>query len=164
MVQSGDVWRPGGRVLPECLTPGTLGARWVRADTLAGMPSDAAPDQSAADGYLQRAHLLAELGRYDEGIGELTALIATEPAHVPALTMLARMHLAADRPSEALAAAEAAVTAAGGPPADAVTTFGYVDEPHLARALRRYVGRTAGELRAGAGGAIALDPAQRVTS
>ncbi|MFF0879567.1 tetratricopeptide repeat protein [Micromonospora aurantiaca (nom. illeg.)] len=81
------------------------------------MPSDAAPDQSAADGYLQRAHLLAELGRYDEGIGELTALIATEPAHVPALTMLARMHLAADRPSEALAAAEAAVTAAGGPPA-----------------------------------------------
>ncbi|WFF07499.1 tetratricopeptide repeat protein [Micromonospora sp. WMMD1076] len=81
------------------------------------MPSDAAPDQSAADGYLQRAHLLAELGRYDEGIGELTALIATEPAHVPALTMLARMHLAADRPSEALAAAEAAVAAAGGPPA-----------------------------------------------
>ena len=58
----------------------------------------------------------------------------------------------------------AVLLAAGGPPADAVTTFGYVDEPHLARALRRYVGRTAGELRAGAGGAIALDPAQRVTS
>ncbi|MEV4815553.1 tetratricopeptide repeat protein [Micromonospora tulbaghiae] len=78
------------------------------------MPSDAAPDQSAADGYLQRAHLLAELGRYDEGIGELTALIAAEPAHLPALTMLARMHLAADRPAEALAAAETAVVAAGG--------------------------------------------------
>ncbi|MGY4682664.1 helix-turn-helix domain-containing protein [Micromonospora aurantiaca (nom. illeg.)] len=58
----------------------------------------------------------------------------------------------------------AVLLAAGGPPADAVATFGYVDEPHLARALRRYVGRTAGELRAGAGGAIALDPAQRVTS
>ncbi len=97
--------------------PGTLGALWVRADTLAGMPSDAAPDQSAADGYLQRAHLLAELGRYDEGIGELTALIATEPAHVPALTMLARMHLAADRPAEALAAAEAAVATIGDTPA-----------------------------------------------
>ncbi len=124
MVQSGDVWRPGGRVLPECLTPGTLGARWVRADTLAGMPSDAAPDQSAADGYLQRAHLLAELGRYDEGIGELTALIATEPAHVPALTMLARMHLAADRPSEALAAAEAAVAAAGGASVPEPPAFG----------------------------------------
>lgn len=114
MVQSGDVRRPGGRVLPECLTPGTLGARWGRADTLAGMPSDAAPDQSAADGYLQRAHLLAELGRYDEGIGELTALLAAEPGHVPALTMLARMHLAADRPAEALAAADTAVVAAGG--------------------------------------------------
>ena len=109
MVQPGDVRRPGGRVLPECLTPGTPGARWGRADTLAGMPSDAAPDQSAADGYLQRAHLLAELGRYDEGIGELTALLATEPAHLPALTMLARMHLAADRPAEALAATETAV-------------------------------------------------------
>ncbi|MFI7249733.1 tetratricopeptide repeat protein [Micromonospora chalcea] len=74
------------------------------------MPSDAAPDQSAADGYLQRAHLLAELGRYDEGIGELTALLADEPGHLPALTMLARMHLAAGRPAEALAVAETAVT------------------------------------------------------
>ncbi|MBU8857455.1 MULTISPECIES: tetratricopeptide repeat protein [unclassified Micromonospora] len=88
------------------------------------MPSDAAPDQSAADGYLQRAHLLAELGRYDEGIGELTALIATEPGHVPALTMLARMHLAADRPAEALAAAEAAVAAAGGLSAPEPPAFG----------------------------------------
>ncbi|MBQ1042795.1 MULTISPECIES: tetratricopeptide repeat protein [unclassified Micromonospora] len=78
------------------------------------MPSDAVPDQSAADGYLQRAHLLAELGRYDEGIGELTALLADEPGHLPALTMLARMHLAADRPAEALAVAETAVAAAPG--------------------------------------------------
>ncbi|WP_089157407.1 tetratricopeptide repeat protein [Micromonospora sp. NBS 11-29] len=78
------------------------------------MPSDAAPDQSAADGHLQRAHLLAELGRYDEGIGELTALIATEPAHLGALTMLARMQLAARRPAEALAGAEAALAAAPG--------------------------------------------------
>ncbi|MFG1675607.1 tetratricopeptide repeat protein [Micromonospora sp. NPDC049282] len=78
------------------------------------MPSDAAPDQSAADGFLQRAHLLAELGRYDEGIGELTALIATEPAHLEALMMLARMQLAADRPADALAVAEAAVSAVPG--------------------------------------------------
>ncbi|MFI7217743.1 tetratricopeptide repeat protein [Micromonospora maritima] len=76
------------------------------------MPSDAAPDQSAADGYLQRAHLLAELGRYDEGIDELTALIAAQPAHLEALTMLARMQLAADRPAEALAATETALAAA----------------------------------------------------
>ncbi|WP_174534061.1 tetratricopeptide repeat protein [Micromonospora chalcea] len=84
------------------------------------MPSDAAPDQSAADGYLQRAHLLAELGRYDEGIGELTALLADEPGHLPASTMLARMHLAAGRPAEALAVAETAVA----PVPDAVTADG----------------------------------------
>ncbi|MDG4804332.1 tetratricopeptide repeat protein [Micromonospora sp. WMMD980] len=75
------------------------------------MPSDAAEDQSAADGFLQRAHLLAELGRYDEGIGELTALIASEPAHVEAWGMLARMQLAAGRPAEALTVAEAALAA-----------------------------------------------------
>lgn len=39
---------------------------------------------------------------------------------------------------------------------DVVAAIGYYDEPHLARALRRYVGRTAGELRGPVGGAIAL--------
>lgn len=39
---------------------------------------------------------------------------------------------------------------------DVVGRLGYYDEPHLARALRRYVGRTAGQLRAGVGGAIGL--------
>jgi AraC-like DNA-binding protein len=47
---------------------------------------------------------------------------------------------------------------------DVVDELGYYDEPHLARALRRYVGRTAQQLRAGIGGALALDPAQRSTS
>ena len=47
---------------------------------------------------------------------------------------------------------------------DVVDKLGYYDEPHLARALRRYVGRTARQLRAQTGGAIALDPAQRTTS
>lgn len=42
--------------------------------------------------------------------------------------------------------------------ADVAWRLGYYDEPHLARALRRFVGRTAGALRAGEGGAIALDP------
>ncbi|MGO2860750.1 MAG: helix-turn-helix domain-containing protein [Brevibacterium sp.] len=40
--------------------------------------------------------------------------------------------------------------------ADVVAGLGYYDEPHLARALRRYVGRTAGQLRDRVGGAIAL--------
>lgn len=52
----------------------------------------------------------------------------------------------------------------GETPGDVVDKLGYYDEPHLARALRRYVGRTAQQLRAGDGGAIALDPGQCTTS
>jgi AraC-like DNA-binding protein len=58
----------------------------------------------------------------------------------------------------------AQLLAAGDPAADVVAKLGYFDEPHLARALRSYVGRTAGQLRAGGGGAIALDRDQRLTS
>ncbi|MFC4019806.1 tetratricopeptide repeat protein [Micromonospora sp. GCM10011542] len=76
------------------------------------MSSDPTSDQSAADGYLQRAQLLAELGRYDEAVGELAYALALEPANAGTLTMLARVHLAADRPAEALTAADAAVAAA----------------------------------------------------
>jgi len=54
--------------------------------------------------------------------------------------------------------------AAGTPATDVVAELDYFDEPHLARALRSYVGRTARQLREGAGGAIALDLDQRVTS
>ncbi|MDG4857828.1 AraC family transcriptional regulator, partial [Streptomyces sp. T-3] len=58
----------------------------------------------------------------------------------------------------------AALLAAGAPVADVVAKLDYFDEPHLARALRTYVGRTAGRLREGSGGAIALDLDQRLTS
>ncbi|MFB9187086.1 helix-turn-helix domain-containing protein [Dactylosporangium sucinum] len=54
--------------------------------------------------------------------------------------------------------------AAGVPVADVVAGLGYFDEPHLARSLRRYVGRTARQLRERTGGAIALDLGQRTTS
>lgn len=76
------------------------------------MSSDAASDQSAADGYLQRAQLLAELGRYDEAAAEIAYAVALEPGNPAALTMLARVHLAAGRPAEALTAADAAAAAA----------------------------------------------------
>ncbi|MEH1016453.1 tetratricopeptide repeat protein [Micromonospora sp. CPCC 206060] len=76
------------------------------------MSSDATSDQSATDGYLQRAQLLAELGRYDEAAAELGYAIALDPANATALTMLARVHLAADRPDQALTSAEAAVAVA----------------------------------------------------
>ncbi|NEE00795.1 helix-turn-helix domain-containing protein [Phytoactinopolyspora halotolerans] len=58
----------------------------------------------------------------------------------------------------------ATMLAGGDPVADVVAKLDYFDESHLARALRTYVGRTAGQLRDGAGGAIALDLAQRATS
>ncbi|WP_067642535.1 helix-turn-helix domain-containing protein [Nocardia coubleae] len=56
----------------------------------------------------------------------------------------------------------ALLLSAGETAADVVAKLDYYDEPHLARALRRYVGRTARQLREGAGGAIALG--QRTTS
>jgi hypothetical protein len=58
----------------------------------------------------------------------------------------------------------AQLLAAGDTAADVVAKLDYFDEPHLARALRCYVGRTARQLREGAGGAIALDLDQRLTS
>ncbi|WP_433687363.1 tetratricopeptide repeat protein [Micromonospora carbonacea] len=71
------------------------------------MSSDA-----TAAGYLQRAQLLADLGRYDEAAGEVGLALALEPANAEALTTLARVHLAAGRPAEARAAAEAALAVA----------------------------------------------------
>jgi AraC-like DNA-binding protein len=62
-------------------------------------------------------------------------------------------------------AREAAVLLSSGESVSGVVgELGYYDEPHLARALRRFVGRTASQLREGIGGALALDPAQRSTS
>ncbi|NUT17996.1 MAG: helix-turn-helix domain-containing protein [Hamadaea sp.] len=62
------------------------------------------------------------------------------------------------------ARAAAALLAAGTPIADVVFELDYFDAPHLAVALRRFIGRTAVQLREGVGGAIALDLDQRVTS
>jgi tetratricopeptide (TPR) repeat protein len=66
-------------------------------------------DESPLDGYRQRAQLLAELGRHDEATEELGFALAQAPADPAALTLLARLHLAAGRPGEALAAADAAI-------------------------------------------------------
>lgn len=70
-------------------------------------------DESTLDGYRQRSQLLAELGRYDEAAEELGFALALAPADPSALTLLARLHLAAGRPGAAIAAADAAI---GGPP------------------------------------------------
>lgn len=56
-----------------------------------------------------------------------------------------------------------ALLSGGVPVGDVVSTLEYFDEPHLARALRRFVGRTARQLREGTGGPIALDQDQPTT-
>ncbi|MGH3679932.1 MAG: helix-turn-helix transcriptional regulator [Natronosporangium sp.] len=58
----------------------------------------------------------------------------------------------------------ATLLAAGVPIAEVIARLGYFDAPHLARALRRYVGVTARQLRDGIDGAIALNLDQRTTS
>jgi len=55
--------------------------------------------------------------------------------------------------------------AAGKGATEVVASLGYFDQPHLARALRGYIGRTPTQLREGSGGAIGLDiVAQPATS
>lgn len=76
------------------------------------MSSEPTSDRSAADGYLQRAQLLAELGRYDEAITELGFALALDPAHAAVSTELSRVQLAAGRPADALTAADGALAVA----------------------------------------------------
>ena len=58
----------------------------------------------------------------------------------------------------------ATLLAASAPVPDVVSRLEYFDEPHLTRALRRYVGRTPRQLRDGTGGALALALDQLTTS
>ena len=78
------------------------------------MSSDAEQQPDPA-GYLQRAELLAELGRYDEAAAELSFALALDPGATDPTLMLARVHLSGGRPAEALAAAEAAAVGAPEP-------------------------------------------------
>jgi len=68
--------------------------------------------ETTPEEYRQRALLLADLGRYDEAAGEIAAGLSAAPDEPSLLATLARIHLAADQPAEALVAAERAVAAA----------------------------------------------------
>jgi tetratricopeptide (TPR) repeat protein len=61
-----------------------------------------------SDSPVQRAELLADLGRYTEAAAELAD---TDPGNVAAQTLLARVKLAEGAPNDALRAADAAVAA-----------------------------------------------------
>ncbi|MBB4696447.1 tetratricopeptide repeat protein [Paractinoplanes abujensis] len=67
--------------------------------------------ETTPEEYRQRALLLADLGRYDEAAQEIASGLATAPDEASLLATLARIHLAADQPGEALRAAERAVAA-----------------------------------------------------
>jgi Flp pilus assembly protein TadD len=70
--------------------------------------------ETTPEEYRQRALLLADLGRYDEAAGEIAAGLSAAPDDAGLLATLARVHLAAEQPVEALVAAERASTAAPG--------------------------------------------------
>ncbi|WP_249999682.1 hypothetical protein [Actinoplanes sp. M2I2] len=68
--------------------------------------------ETTPEEYRQRALLLADLGRYDEAAQEVAAGLTAAPDEPSLLATLARIHLAAEQPGEALRAAEKAVAAA----------------------------------------------------
>ncbi|MFI1996519.1 hypothetical protein [Actinoplanes sp. NPDC020271] len=77
------------------------------------MPAPLEPDTTPEE-HRQRALLLADLGRYDEAAEEVAAGLRGAPDESALLATLARIHLAAEQPVEALAAAERAARAQPG--------------------------------------------------
>jgi hypothetical protein len=68
--------------------------------------------ETTPEEYRQRALLLADLGRYDEAAGEIAAGLDAAPEEPNLLATLARIHLVAEQPGEALRAANRANQAA----------------------------------------------------
>jgi tetratricopeptide (TPR) repeat protein len=77
-------------------------------------PASQSEPETTPEEYRQRALLLADLGRYDEAAGELAAGLAVAPTDPALLTTLAKIHLAAAQPADALTAADSAASAAPG--------------------------------------------------
>ncbi|MBY8870694.1 helix-turn-helix domain-containing protein [Micromonospora sp. PLK6-60] len=144
-----------GAALPD-VTRRTFRLDGVRWETPGVDDVEALVDRLVRAGAVVRDPLVAELRRGHRP-GVSTRTVERRFRAATGLTQGAvRQIERARRASELLAA--------GVPVADVVARLGYFDEPHLARALHRYVGRTAGQLRAGAGGALGLDVGQPATS
>jgi tetratricopeptide (TPR) repeat protein len=84
-------------------------ARYVSSE-----PTSQSEPETTPEEYRQRALLMADLGRYDEAVGEIALGLATAPDDAALLSTLARVHVVAEQPADALTAAERAVTAAPG--------------------------------------------------
>jgi tetratricopeptide (TPR) repeat protein len=74
--------------------------------------SSSSESETTPEEFRQRALLFADLGRYDEAAAEIAAGLAGTPGDAGLLTTLARIHLIADQPVEALLAADRAATTA----------------------------------------------------
>ncbi|MGY0503137.1 helix-turn-helix domain-containing protein [Nocardia sp. FBN12] len=144
-----------GIVLPDVSTRGFWldGERW---ETPGADDAEALVERLVGQGVVVRDALVADTLR------GLTPAITER-------TLERRFRAATGLTQGAVRQIERARTAAlllsaGEVPGDVIDKLGYYDEPHLARALRRFVGRTARQLREGSEGAIALDIGQRTTS
>ena len=145
----------GGLELPDA-TRGTFRLDGVRWETPGPDDAEALVKRLVRAGTLVRDPLVAEVRR------------GHRPA-ASARTVERRFRAATGLTQGAVRQIERARTAAtlladGIPVVDVVRRLGYFDEPHLARALRRYIGRTSRQLRERSGGAIALNLGQPTTS
>jgi Flp pilus assembly protein TadD len=97
------------------------------------MEPDTTPEE-----HRQRALLLADLGRYDEAAEEIASGLSSAPQETALLATLARIHLAADQPVEALAAADRAAAAVEPPELSAlvVRAMALTDSRRYADAAR----------------------------
>ena len=77
-------------------------------------PTSQSEPETTPEEYRQRALLMADLGRYDEAAGEIASGLTVAPDDAALLTTLARVHLAAAQPVDALTAADRAAAAAPG--------------------------------------------------
>jgi Flp pilus assembly protein TadD len=85
------------------------------ARSVSATPPPPSPEpETTPEEFRQRALLFADLGRYDDAADEVAAGLAAAPTDAALLATLARVHLAADQPAEALVAADRAVAAAPG--------------------------------------------------
>ncbi|MFF3442898.1 helix-turn-helix domain-containing protein [Streptosporangium sp. NPDC002721] len=145
----------GGAELPDT-TRGTFRLDGVRWETPGPDDAEALVDRLVRSGIVIRDPLVTEVRRgHRPAVSERTVERRFRAA--TGLTQGAVRQIERAREASAL-------LAAGAPIADVVSGLDYFDEPHLARALRRYVGRTARQLREGTGGVIALSLDQLTTS
>jgi hypothetical protein len=184
---TGPETRTGVAPVPEGAS--FVGIEFAVGTSLRGLPAQRLVDGGAELGGVTRRSFELEGARWETpGLDDVEALVArlvragvivrdpvvaaTLRGDVPELsprTLERRFRAATGLTQGAVRqiqrARDAAATLASGvPTADVVTAFDYFDEPHLARALQRFVGRTAGQLREGGGGrAVALDLDQLTT-